>query len=352
MKRGHVWSVAFLLVPGCGGGAPPNPNGTNLAEVIADNPDTSPLALDSANDSSSSSFQVRAPQFGIPGGGLELRVEKAAGSDANFGLIRTWQCRGSALMAYLTIDTQLNESTQTYAGTVKYRDAEGGFGTFKNTDVISHVTTAGVGTLELHNLESALGLTFSSAPDGKNTLASSDGWRFVWDESGLGCVEEMGGVTQGFSYTTNPTTLQKTLSASSDMTLCASLPEFATYQAPGSLEGDEVWDCMKPGTATELSVGSAPDLEDAGGPDCVMDTSFWGTASVAPDSCGTDETTMVDVTCRLEAYYAIATQASKQIKRQFACKLEGIAEKSAAGEIEGFSAVQTEAAHLFMSLGF
>lgn len=334
--------LGTLVVTSCGSSTSTGNNVSEITGALTLNPDASPVSLDSVNKAAASASHARtAVQAGDYGGSLDLRLVKAAGSGDNFGTIQGWQCSSDSQMAYFTLNITNNGSEADFVGTFKYRTSSG-FGWAKNQDIIKSVSTAGIGTVTVNNSDKSLSVVFTGG--NVNKLGSSAGWVFAWNSSGLACGKKSGGSAVPFLISIDSTTKKKSLGDStSDTSLCASLPDVPTYTTPASLSGDEVWNCSAPTGSTAITGVSAGALEDKGGADCDQDGSFFKDSSVTESDCS-DAETASNLMCRLNVYYSIAQQASKQVKRQLECKFEGVAQMAKDGDISGFTGGVTDEA--------
>ncbi len=304
---------------------------TSVENALITNPDGNPVTLDSSNSNSSASKLAKQyVNFAFEGFSLDLRLQKEAGTGDSFGAIQGWQCNGDDHEAYFTLAvTNNSDNTAAYTGTFKLRDDTDNWG---NSDIIKSVSTDGTGSITVHTGSNSLTVAFVGGTI--NTLAASNGYVFAWNSDGLACGQMSDGSQVPFTFDIDDSTKEKkSPSSSSDDSLCSSLPTAPTYNEPQSFSGDENWDCQAPAGSTEVSVESAPSLEDKGGDDCTAADNFFASASVDLTSCGSSESP-TDMLCFLRTLYAIATQAEKSIKRSLECKFEGVAQMASDGDID------------------
>lgn len=322
----------FTLVK-CGSSASTSaPKITNMNDAIQANPNSNPLVIDTASTASaiSRSFNLGTKLSLVDpqafGGSLDFRLVKAAGSGTSFGTITGYQCSSDTQGDYFTADISNNtDGTATYSMVVKQRGDWSG-----NVNLTKTMNTNGTGSVEIHSSKTSAAVTFTGGTT--NQLASSNGWAFAWNNSGLTCAKYNGGSGIAFTYIVNASTKEKaSATSSSDTSLCDSVPSTPTYSAPSSFSSAESWNCLAPSGGTAITIATKMGLEDDGDynelgvdtGDCSALSGFFKNSSTSCSDCSNAETP-ANALSRLTQAFSIITQKENDVKRSLQCAVEGI----------------------------
>ena len=331
MKRRIVFSMGMVLILGvlirCGSDAA---NALSSATTgLTNAPDVNPSNLDSATGSSSIALPTKFAVFEEARVASSLDIDVVATPVTNGVDFTMKQCANDSQSHFVNI-VATNES-----GKIKYVKTETLKSAFNgNMNITSTVYTDANGVpngARASTIRSNSPYDFYSSfsSDGTtNKFSATNGTNHVagaWTNT-LGCAKIGSAGTEVAFALSVSSTGQRTCTASSDTSVCASLPTMETsVPAFADFSGTQIFSCAQTTGCTLVTPSSAIGLEDAGGTFCASlsgTKAFWASASTTVD-CSTTTTATGVCNC-LWPFYAAASTKMKSSMRSGECKVKGM----------------------------
>ncbi len=287
---------------------------------------------------------------------IKLKVVKDATTGAR--TISAYQCSSTDNGTTRTQDFYLQmglDADNLYTSSIRYYTASPtfvpnsyaqfsipGFTEKTNSDFVASASvTSSNGTVEMSTTNGVTVL--KGAKDAAQIYCA-------WDtDSGCAKVNGLSDAV-GFTMSVNSSTNKKTFSDGSDTSLCAD-PSYVTAGTVSDFSGDEVWDCQAGTGYSFTDAGSAPSVEDEGGPGCVESTtSIFDQTTFDETSCGSG-TTGSAAGCICEQIMGTVIKDIRKTNRAGKCKAFGLVKLIGDGTITGLTIEDDNEYYLTLSLG-